>query len=182
MRDNHQLKFLHITYGNWWPNKRQIFFVSSPEIKVAWIWSENSIKNQSNLCWNNIVCRVIYLHSSEQWRIKKICKVHICCSFDFCIHSTNNTISFLVALLVNNYIPERWRKEWDNKVETQIQCTLSILFKQNTIEIKKKIKFPSNITTVIIMLPHINFWSFFCNCYSSQLTNCMEFYPDNFQI
>ena len=161
MRDNHQLKFLHITYGNWWPNKRQIFFVSSPEIKVAWIWRENSIKNQSNLCWNNTVCRVIYLHSSEQWRIKKICKVHICCSFDFCIHSTNNTISFLVALLVNNYIPERWRKEWDNKVETQIQCILSILFKQNTIEIKKKSNFPVILLQLLSCFRTLIFGHFF---------------------
>ena len=161
MRDNHQLKFLHITYGNWWPNKRQIFFVSSPEIKVAWIWRENSIKNQSNLCWNNIVCRVIYLHSSEQWWIKKICKVHICCSFDFCIHSTNNTISFLVALLVNNYIPERWRKEWDNKVETQIQCILSILFKQNTIEIKKKSNFPVILLQLLSCFRTLIFGHFF---------------------
>ena len=110
--------------------------------------------------------------------MKMLCKVHIRCSFDFGIHSTNDTISLLVALLVNNYIPKRWRKELD-KVETQIQYILSILFKENTTE-KKIIRVSSNITSVITML--LLFGQFPCNCYSFRLTNYMEFYPDNFRI
>ena len=118
-------------------------------------WDQSSLnikwkvyKNQSNLWWNNIICRVIYLHSLKQWRMKMRCKVHICCSFDFGIHSTNDTISLLVALLVNNYIPKRWRKELD-KVETQIQYILSILFKENTTEIKKS----EFLVILLVLLP-----------------------------
>ena len=124
-------------------------------------WDQSSLnikwkvyKNQSNLWWNNIICRVIYLHSLEQWWMKMLCKVHICCSFDFGIHSTNDTISLLVALLVNNYIPKRWRKELD-KVETQIQYILSILFKENTTEIKKS----EFLVILLVLLPCFYFWS-----------------------